>query len=115
MAKTQAGTRTGTRAKTQGTRRKTGTVAIGDDLINLIDSVSAEVKNKGLSRVSLEMDGVSLEIANKVSTLPWARRPRLRPGSSLGLRALRARNRRQPRQQPLKRLPTSTSRMFSHP
>jgi len=66
MAKTQAGTRTGTRAKTQGTRRKTGTVAIGDDLINLIDSVSAEVKNKGLSRVSLEMDGVSLEIANKV-------------------------------------------------
>lgn len=62
MARTQAKTQT----RTQRAGRKAGTHVIGGDLVDLVDSVSAQVKSKGLSRVTLEMDGVSLEIANRL-------------------------------------------------
>ena len=54
------------KARTQRTSRGTGTHVIGADLVELVDSVSAQVKRKGLSRVTLEMDGYSLEIANRL-------------------------------------------------
>lgn len=65
MAKTQGRTQEKAQASTPRARRKSGAQVVGEDFLELIDRVSAEVQNKGLSRVLLEIDGVSLEIANK--------------------------------------------------